>query len=86
MKSIKNNPIVKKLGFNRIILFCILVLMYVAFSIMIPGFAGMARIMSIFNYVYFLGFLALGIVVGCFAFLVLAEQMKNEEQKGESNA
>ena len=61
MKSFKNNPIVKKLGFNRIILFCILLLMYGVFSILIPGFAGMARIMSIFNYVYFLGFLALGV-------------------------
>ena len=35
--------------------------MYVVFSLIIPGFAGMARIMSIFNYVYFLGFLALGV-------------------------
>ena len=61
MEGIKQNPIVKKLGFNRIILFCILVLLYVAFSIAIPGFAGMARIMSILNYVYFLGFIALGV-------------------------
>ena len=61
MEGIKQNPIVKKLGFNRIILFCILILLYVAFSIAIPGFAGMARIMSILNYVYFLGFLALGV-------------------------
>ena len=61
MEKIKNNPIVKKLGFNRIILFCILVLLYAAFSAIIPGFAGMARIMSILNYVYFLGFLALGV-------------------------
>ena len=61
MGKIKQNPIVKKLGFNRIILFCILVLLYVAFSVAIPGFAGMARIMSILNYVYFLGFLALGV-------------------------
>ena len=61
MKAFKNNPIVKKLGFNRIILFCILLLMYGAFSVIIPGFAGMARIMSVFNYVYFLGFLALGV-------------------------
>ena len=61
MDKIKQNPIVKKLGFNRIILFCILVLLYVAFSVAIPGFAGMARIMSILNYVYFLGFLALGV-------------------------
>ena len=42
-------------------------------------------ILNILTYAL-LGFLALGIVVGCFAFLVLAEQMKNEEQKGESNA
>ena len=61
MENIKQNPIVKKLGFNRIILFCILVLLYAAFSVAIPGFAGMARIMSILNYVYFLGFLALGV-------------------------
>ncbi len=61
MENIKQNPIVKKLGFNRIILFCILVLLYAAFSAIIPGFAGMARIMSILNYVYFLGFLALGV-------------------------
>ena len=61
MKTIKNKPIVKKLGFNRIILFLILLLMYGAFSVIIPGFASMARIMSILNYVYFLGFLALGV-------------------------
>ena len=61
MEKIKNNPIVKKLGFNRIILFLILLLMYGAFSVIIPGFASMARIMSILNYVYFLGFLALGV-------------------------
>ena len=61
MKTIKENALVKKLGFNRIILFAILLLMYVVFSLIIPGFAGMARIMSIFNYVYFLGFLALGV-------------------------
>ena len=61
MKTIKNNPIVKKLGFNRIILFIILLLMYGAFSLIIPGFASTARIMSILNYVYFLGFLALGV-------------------------
>jgi ribose transport system permease protein len=61
LEKIKNNPIVKKLGFNRIILFLILLLMYGAFSVIIPGFASMARIMSILNYVYFLGFLALGV-------------------------
>jgi ribose transport system permease protein len=59
--KIKQNPIVKKLGFNRIILFLILLLMYGVFSIVVPGFASKARIMSILNYAYFLGFLALGV-------------------------
>jgi ribose transport system permease protein len=35
--------------------------MYIIFSLLVPGFAGMARIMSILNYVYFLGFLSLGV-------------------------
>ncbi len=61
MEKIKQNPIVKKLGFNRIILFCILILMYIVFSLTISGFAGKARIMSVLNYVYFLGYLALGV-------------------------
>ncbi|MBR2766447.1 MAG: ABC transporter permease [Blautia sp.] len=61
METIKNNPIIKKLGFNRIILFIILLLMYGVFSVIIPGFASKARLMSILNYVYFLGFLALGV-------------------------
>ncbi len=61
MDKIKQNPIVKKLGFNRIVLFIIMVLMYAVFCALIPGFFGKARIMSILNYVYFLGFLALGV-------------------------
>ena len=35
--------------------------MYGVFSVIIPGFASMDRIMSILNYTYFLGFLALGV-------------------------
>ena len=61
MEKIKQNPIIKKLGFNRIILFVILLLMYVLFSNIVAGFASMDRILSILNYVYFLGFLALGV-------------------------
>ena len=61
MEKFKQNPIVKKLGFNRIVLFCILILMYVVFSVIVKGFAGVSRIMNILNYVYFLGYLALGV-------------------------
>ena len=61
MEKIKQIPIVKKLGFNRIVLFAIMVLMYIIFCATIPGFFGPGRIMSILNYAYFLGFLALGV-------------------------
>jgi ribose transport system permease protein len=61
VEKIKQNAIVKMIGFNRCVLLLVLVLMYVIFSLLVPGFAGMARIMSILNYVYFLGFLSLGV-------------------------
>lgn len=61
MENFKNSPIVKKLGFNRIILCGVLVLMYVLFSIIEPSFVSYSRIISALNYAYFLGFLALGV-------------------------
>jgi ribose transport system permease protein len=61
LEKIKQNPIVKKLGFNRIVLTGVLILMYVLFCITSSGFFGMARIMNTLNYVYFLGFLSLGV-------------------------
>ncbi|MCR5626236.1 MAG: ABC transporter permease [Lachnospiraceae bacterium] len=61
MEKIKQNPIVKKLGFNRIILTLVLILMYFVFCAVVPGFFGKARILNALNYVYFLGFLSLGV-------------------------
>ena len=62
MEKIKQNPFVKKVGFNRIVLCCVLLLMYGFFCALTGGnFAGMNRIMSALNYAYFLGFLSLGV-------------------------
>ena len=61
LKKFKENPIVKKLGFNRIVLTLVLILMYVILSFLVKNFAGMPRIMSALNYAYFLGFLSLGV-------------------------
>lgn len=61
MEKIKQNPIIKKLGFNRIILCGVLILMYVLFSIFGNNFVGLPRIMNTLNYAYFLGFLSLGV-------------------------
>lgn len=62
MDKIKQNPFVKKVGFNRIVLVLVLLLMYLLFCIATGGkFAGLARILSALNYAYFLGFLSLGV-------------------------
>lgn len=61
MEKLKQNPIVKKVGLNRIILALVLVLMYVLFSTVSDSFLGLPRILSTLNYAYFLGFLALGV-------------------------
>ncbi|MBQ8185076.1 MAG: ABC transporter permease [Lachnospiraceae bacterium] len=62
MEKIKQNAFVKKVGFNRIVLVFVMLLMYVAFGLMTKGnFFGMTRILNILNYAYFLGFLSLGV-------------------------
>ena len=62
MEKIKQNPLVKKIGFNRIILVGVMLLMYVLFGLMTGGsFFGMTRILNTLNYAYFLGFLSLGV-------------------------
>ncbi len=62
MEKIKQNAFVKKVGFNRIVLVGVLLLLYLLFGLLTGGsFFGMARIMNSLNYVYFLGFLALGV-------------------------
>ena len=62
MEKLKQNPIVKKLGLNRILLACILVLMFVVFKVVLGSkFPVGDSIKSTLNYVYFLGFLSLGV-------------------------
>ena len=61
MEKIKENSLVKKIGFNKLILMGIVLLMYVLFAIMSPTFLSYSRILSALNYTYFLGFLSLGV-------------------------
>ena len=62
MEKLKQNPIVKKLGLNRILLVCILILMFVVFKVVLGSkFPVGDSIKSTLNYVYFLGFLSLGV-------------------------
>ena len=62
LEKLKQNPIVKKLGLNRILLVCILVLMFIVFrGVLGSKFPVGDSIKSTLNYVYFLGFLSLGV-------------------------
>ena len=62
MEKIKQNAFVKKVGLNRILLIGVMILMYFLFGALTKGdFFGMTRILNIMNYVYFLGFLSLGV-------------------------
>ncbi|MCD8097032.1 MAG: ABC transporter permease [Lachnospiraceae bacterium] len=67
MDKFRNNTIVKKIGFNTVVLLCVLVLLFILFAILTPimkpgtTFLSYSRVVSIFNYAYFLGFLSLGV-------------------------
>lgn len=62
MEKIKQNAFVKKVGFNRIILILVMLLMYLAFGLLTGGkFFGTSRLMNTMNYACFLGFLSLGV-------------------------
>lgn len=62
MEKLKQNPIIKKLGLNRILLVGILIVMFVVFRAALGSkFPVGDSIKSTLNYVYFLGFLSLGV-------------------------
>lgn len=67
LDAFKSLPLVKKIGFNRIILIGVIFVLYGLFSLLSPilhngtSFVNYARIMSALNYCYFIGFLGLGV-------------------------
>ena len=61
MENFKNKPIIKKLGFNRIILVGVLILMYLLFCLGSGRILGQSDLMNVLNMVDYLGFLALGV-------------------------
>lgn len=67
MNKFKNSAIVKTIGFNRIVLIGVILLMYLVFAILTPvlhggtSFLKPERLLSALNYAYFIGFLGLGV-------------------------
>jgi len=67
VEKLKQNAIVKKIGFNNLVLLCVMILLYVLFAIITPlvktnaDFVSYARLISALKYAYFMGFLSLGV-------------------------
>lgn len=61
MEKIKNIPIVKKVGFNRVALGTVLILLYLLFSLGSGRMLGKTDIMNVLNNVDFMGFLTIGV-------------------------
>ena len=67
MNKFKNNSLIRAIGYNRVVLMGVIVLMYLIFSVMTPilhngtTFISYERVMSALNYAYFIGFLGLGV-------------------------
>ncbi len=61
MEALKRNPIIRKVGLNRVLLAGVLLVMYVIFAVISPTFLSYSRILSALNYACFLGFLSLGV-------------------------
>ena len=61
MEKIKNIPIVKKIGFNRVALTGVLILLYLLFCLGSGRVLGKTDLMNILNNVDFMGFLTIGV-------------------------
>lgn len=61
MENFKNSPLIKKVGFNRIVLVGVLIGLYLLFSLFSGRILGETDIMNVLNSVDFMGFLTLGV-------------------------
>ena len=61
MENFKNLPIVKKIGFNRVMLVLVLIALYFISSLGAGRMLGEGDLMNALNMVDYLGFLALGV-------------------------
>ena len=59
MEKLKNNPLIKAIGTQRLVALLALIVLYVAFGIMNPRFATYNTMVNIFDASYYIGFLAI---------------------------
>ena len=56
-----NNPVVKAIGVQKVVVVIVLILLFIFFCIMSPAFRTYATILSIFDYSYYITFMAIGV-------------------------
>lgn len=56
-----NNPIVKAIGVQKIVVVLVLIILFAFFCILSPAFRTYATILSIFDYSYYITFMAIGV-------------------------
>ena len=56
-----NNPLVKAIGVQKIVVVVVLIVLFSAFCAMSPAFRTYATILSIFDYSYYITFMAIGV-------------------------
>ncbi len=61
MEKLKNNPIVKAIGTQRLVAMLALIVIYITFGVLNPKFATYNTMVNIFDASYYIGFMAIGI-------------------------
>lgn len=56
-----NNPIVRAIGLQKVVVVLVLIVLFLFFCIMSPAFRTYATILSIFDYSYYITFMAIGV-------------------------
>ena len=56
-----NNPLVKAVGTQKIVVLLVIIVLFAFFSIMSPGFRKYPTLVSIFDYSYYISFMAIGV-------------------------
>ena len=61
MEGLKNNPIVKAIGTQRLVALIALIVIYISFGLLNNKFFSYATMVNIFDASYYIGFMAIGI-------------------------
>ncbi|MCD8241538.1 MAG: hypothetical protein LUD73_03865 [Lachnospiraceae bacterium] len=59
-----NNPLVRAVGVQKIVVLLVLILLIVFFCAMSPSFRKYSTVLSILDYTYYLAFLGMGVTSG----------------------